>query len=432
MNSIASHDSIDTFSTEAARLPLPLPIARPYLLVLFSVPFYIDASGRRWIDALWAKDLLGHTRYIKRLTLAATTIRGPAPANSIAIDTVPGLAQIVCVDLPRATSTGEALTLLPRTLSILWKSLRHVAIVHTSVAAWPLPEAWVMLPLLVFRRRPLYINVESAFWRLVPGQPAGRGRRLRAAVTERLNRFCLGHSDISTFTSEGYKRSLLKSGAERGHVIEASWIDEANLIPESALNARITAGRSLAPLKLVFAGRLDAAKGILVLLDAVAEALQAGAQLDLEIYGAGTLEAEVARRIAIPDLAPHVRLCGSLPYGPLFFETLRRYDALVAPILSDEQPRIVFDAFSQGLPVLASRTPGLAQCVREGVTGIFDTPGDVHALAKTLSRVAANREIVQQMAPACLARAKQATHRGMHEARWRLLTSKFPSLTREH
>lgn len=33
-------------------------------------------------------------------------------------------------------------------------------------------------------------------------------------------------------------------------------------------------------------------------------------------------------------------------YGKAFFETLKNYDFVLVPILKQEQPRIIFDAFS--------------------------------------------------------------------------------------
>src|SRR5882724_3821067 len=86
--------------------PVPdLPkIARPYLLVLFSVPFYLDDQGRRFLEPLWAKDLIEHTRYIERLVLAAPARRDEMPANAIAIDTVEALRRVTCVELPPARS----------------------------------------------------------------------------------------------------------------------------------------------------------------------------------------------------------------------------------------------------------------------------------------------------------------------------------------
>jgi glycosyltransferase involved in cell wall biosynthesis len=405
------------------------PILQPYLLVLFSVPFHVDASGRRWLDPLWAKDLAEHTRYIKQLTLVAPATSSPPPANAVAMDEVDGLRSVRCIELPQVVSRLNACLSLPRTLAVLWKALGPTKLVHTAVVSWPFPEAWLLMPLMLFRRRLLYINIESAFWRLVPGQQASSIRRLSSALNERVNRFCVEHSDISTFTHEGYMQSLLRTKTSRGHVVEASWIDESNLVSRASLSERIE-HRRVAPsrLRLVFAGRLNEAKGLQLLLDAVIGALKSGVELQLDIFGEGPLEQRIAARIREPDLRPWVRLCGNLRYGAPFFEALRGYDVLVVPSLSDEQPRIVFDAFSQGLPVIASRTAGLMQCIEDGVTGRFFERGSVAALQAVLSEVALHPQALSDMSFACLFIASRLTHRRMHSTRWRLLIDAFPSL----
>lgn len=408
------------------------PILRPYLLVLLSVPFYVDRDGRRWLEALWAKDLLEHTRYIKCLTLVSTAVRGSPPPGAVAMDQVDALRGITCIEVPPARNTREALLRLPGTWSLFWRALRHAEVVHASVASWPLPEAWILIPLLWFRPRPLYINVESAFWRLAPGSTAGAARRLRAVLSERLNRYCLERSALSTFTHDGYRQTLLKTGHHRGHVVQASWIDEHNLIPEARLLARLQASRARddATPRLVFAGRLSEEKGILLLLDAALALLGRGVKIRLDIYGEGALAAECTRRIRTAGRQEDIHMRGVLPYGDSFFAALSGYDALVVPSLTDEQPRIVYDAFSQGLPAIASSTPGHIECVEQGVTGLFFRAGDRAALEDVLSVAAADRRSLNDMAPACLRRATRLTHRRMHEARWRLLVEAFPDLTR--
>ena len=407
------------------------PIVQPYLLVMFSVPFHVDATGRRWIDALWAKDLIEHTRYIKQLTLAAFAVRTPPPPKAMAMDEEAGLRDVRCVELPAPGNVLAALVLLPRTCAILWRELGRTKIVHSGVAGWPLPEAWLLVPMLWLRRRILYLNVESAFWRLVPGENAGLRRRVRAGVSETLNRLCVDRSDISSFTHEGYRRTLLRRGVHRGHVVEASWIDEANLLSESQLTGVIERRRSShTGLRMVFAGRLTYAKGISLLLDAVTAALRTGVDLELDVFGEGPLEAECAARLRQAGIEQRVRLRGSLPYDHRFFRALREHDVLIVPTISDEQPRIVFDAFSQGLPVIASRTDGLTQCVEDGVTGLLFDVGDVAALQARISGVADDPGVLTGMSRACLIRASRLTHQQMHRTRWRLLVDAFPALAR--
>jgi glycosyltransferase involved in cell wall biosynthesis len=409
---------------------LPAPISEPYLLVLFSVPFVVDADGRRWIDALWAKDLSEHTRYIRRLTLASPRRNGTAPAHGIALDELPELAGITCVDLPSPGHLLSALAMLPRTAAILWKAIGAARFVHSGVAGWPIPEAWILVPLLALRKRPLYLNVESAFWRLVPGDRPTLRRRLRAWVCERLNRACVERSDLATFTHEGYRRSLMRRHPERGHVGEASWIDDADVL--SAADAHAAAERRRhrsSPLRLVFAGRLTREKGVELLLSAAAQAARGGASFQLELFGDGPLADECAETIRTQGLAASARMRGTLPYGAHFFAALREFDALLVPTLSDEQPRIVFDAYAQGLPVVASRTDGLAQCVLDGVTGRLVARGDVAAWCTAMIELAARPAALADMSLACVERARDLTHQQMHRKRWRLLVDRFPALT---
>jgi glycosyltransferase involved in cell wall biosynthesis len=412
--------------------PLPDLIVQPYLLVLFSVPFYIDAAGRRWIDALWAKDLVEHARYIRDLSFATQLIHSAPPPNSLALDEIPELKAVRRVELPAARNTLAALALLPRTCGMLWRELKRAEIVHTAVAGWPLAEAWLLVPMLWFRRRLLYINVESAFWRTVAGQKAGLKTRLRAAFSESANRWCIQRSDISTFTHDGYRRSLLTRRTERGHVMEASWIDEATLLSDQQLERALEERRRTLPtLRMVFAGRLTEAKGTLLLLQATAACVRAGVDVQLDVFGEGPLEAELSRRIAADGMGARIRMRGTLPYDRRFFDALAMFDVIVIPTLSDEQPRIVFDAFSQGLPVIASRTEGAVQCIEDGVTGLLFETGDAAAFEARITQVAGDPDRLPAMARACLAYARRKTHQHMHRARWRLLATRFPSLTRQ-
>jgi glycosyltransferase involved in cell wall biosynthesis len=54
---------------------------------------------------------------------------------------------------------------------------------------------------------------------------------------------------------------------------------------------------------------------------------------------------------------------GEVRYGPDFFRLVRRFDAVLVPSVSDEQPRIIFDAFSQAVPVIGSDAGNIREIV---------------------------------------------------------------------
>jgi glycosyltransferase involved in cell wall biosynthesis len=79
------------------------------------------------------------------------------------------------------------------------------------------------------------------------------------------------------------------------------------------------------------------------------------------------------------------------------------------------------DAYSQGVPVIASDTTGLRSCVYEGETGLLCAPGDPAILAQLLRYASNHREDLHRFGMNSLARARKMTHQGMHQTRAKLL-----------
>ena len=396
------------------------PIVDPYLLCL-NVTCYRDSSGRRYFDPLWERDLREHVRYLANLTLASPCRVGEPPPDAIACD--PPLHGIRFVDLPAATTRTQALLHLPAIAARLWREIGRSRIVHLGVAGWPIPFGWTAGPIAVLRRKPFLVIVESAPWRLHPGMRATPGKRWWARLSELCAKWCVHRARLVIVTQEDYSKTLLSRDPSEAHVIPASWLNDADLISdcdaaESWRAKKLLRGQRL---KLLFAGRLVPAKGVPLLLDAMRRLHRENAPIELDILGEGELLAECASLAREMNGAARVNPIGTLPYGEKFFRALRPYHAVVVPSLSDEQPRIVYDAFSQAVPVLASRTPGLQACVEEERTGAFAAAFDGDAWADLFRRSLHRTGELERMGMAGLETARAMTLRKMHERRWRLL-----------
>jgi glycosyltransferase involved in cell wall biosynthesis len=94
---------------------------------------------------------------------------------------------------------------------------------------------------------------------------------------------------------------------------------------------------------------------------------------------------------------------------------------VAVPSLSDEQPRVVFDCFSQAVPVVASDTPGLVQCVTHGRDGLVVPAGDAEALAGAIARASADRPSLRDLGVAALDTARGLTHDQMHARRTEII-----------
>ncbi len=394
----------------------------PYLLVVGQhLPIYCNEAGQLFTDELWQKDLARHLEYLDHLIIATPLLHHEPPSDAVRLDSKPSRIEIV--ELPAQTSFLKAIRAMPTMVSRLWRATRRAGIVHSGIAGWPIPTGWIVTPLVLLWRKPFVVIVESAPWRLQKGAAAGWKNRLRAFLQELMGRWVLSKTELAIFTQDEYRQSLMGQQASRGHVIPASWIDEQDILTD--VEGEQVWKRKLAVhdlrLKILFVGRLVPDKGIRVLLEALRQLSTGDTPIVLDILGEGDLKSECTTLGAELTGRTSLRVLGTVPYGAPLFALIREYDALVVPTISDEQPRIVFDAYSQAVPVLASDTAGLRSCVRKGETGLLATANDVAALVSLLRYASQHRLELKQLGLQSLKYAHEMTHQEMHRQRVVLL-----------
>lgn len=378
-------------------------ITVPYLLVLNISLYYHD--GSYWADPLWKKDLEAHRAEISDLLIACPVVRRSVPA------TWQRLAEPGITVYPLPAMGRLSPLLVPLLLVRLWHAISDAQIVHVAVAGWPFPLGWLAIPIARLRRRWLVLVVESAFWRVTPGAHVSHLRQLRAALWERINKRAAAACDIGFYTTQAYKQDLPTGVYATSYVLPAVWIDEEQLIDRDRLSviSTVRSGRFL------YAGRLTAGKGVAMLLAAIE---QSGIAVD--IIGEGDLAGTV---LAAASRYPHlVRLLNPVDYGPPFMRLLDSYAALVVPTVTDEQPRVIFDAFARGVTVIASATTGNQQIVEHDRNGLLFAAGDPQALATALITANARPDRIAVMGETARTEMQGRTHRAMHAERGRLIS----------
>jgi glycosyltransferase involved in cell wall biosynthesis len=82
-------------------------------------------------------------------------------------------------------------------------------------------------------------------------------------------------------------------------------------------------------------------------------------------------------------------------------EVLRNVDILAVPSSSREaSTRVIMEAFSAGVPVVAYPSGGIPELIRHGVTGILTQSSDPAALAQSLSDLSRNPALMQKISEA--------------------------------
>lgn len=391
-----------------------------YLLIV-PIPTYVGPDGALWLDQLWHRDFQRHLEYLPDITLVSPRVAW-SDVEGLCRVVVPRGATLTFVGLPSDRNVWQALLHFPIVYWRLARAIWRSEIVHSGVVGWPYPLGLVANPLAVLFRKKLVIVVESAPWRIFDSQTGSRLRRWLAPVVERFARWSANKADLAIFTSTQYRDSLMTAGRGVAVVDPATWISASDMIAPSDAQSDWDSKSERGP-SILFAGRLEEEKGVSLLLETLLWLEQHSSRsFNIDLVGSGSLEAK-CREAARLHSKIRVRLIAPVPYGARFFDLLRNYHAVVVPSLSDEQPRIVFDAFSQAVPVVAASTAGLRNYVLDGETGYLFARGEKTAFVASLEKCIEDPEALQEMGLRARRHAENFTHEAMHGRRARHLAA---------
>lgn len=132
-------------------------------------------------------------------------------------------------------------------------------------------------------------------------------------------------------------------------------------------------------------GRMEAYKGLDVLLAATRELAVLGVPFRLDLAGSGPELERLAPEFAT---LPGVRVEQGYISSATLIETMQAVDCVVLPYLSATQSGVLAAAIGNGRFVIASRVGGLPDLVEHGVNGLLVEPGDPQELAQALRSVA--------------------------------------------
>ncbi len=150
----------------------------------------------------------------------------------------------------------------------------------------------------------------------------------------------------------------------------------------------------------LFAGRLEIDKGIRVLLDAAA-----GLKIPIWVVGQGPLESEV--QLAAMQLE-NLRYLGPLPRAEVL-DLMKSARLLLFPSVAYENfPMTIAEAFSVGLPVIASAQGAAREIVDDSINGAHFQPASAPDLARVVQTLWDDSATVAQMRQAARAKYERA------------------------
>jgi glycosyltransferase involved in cell wall biosynthesis len=150
---------------------------------------------------------------------------------------------------------------------------------------------------------------------------------------------------------------------------------------------------------LLFVGRLSAAKGVPVLLDAMAELGRSHPDARLTLIGDGPDRESLEARAAQAGLAGRVTFAGYRDEQAVA-EALAGADIFVLPSFAEGLPVVLMEALAARCAVVTTRIAGIPELVRDGETGLIVAPGEAGALARALRRLLDDPALRQRLAEA--------------------------------
>lgn len=207
-----------------------------------------------------------------------------------------------------------------------------------------------------------------------------------------LERRLLRRADVIVATSPPYLESSPALQDFRGKAI----VVPLGIRPQDREEPRKSDADASRPLRLVAIGRLTYYKGFSLLLQALAEC----PEVTLDLIGEGSERATLEKLAHAAGISGRVTLHGALADQEVL-QLLASADVLCLPSIERTEAfgMVLLEAMAQGKACIATAVPGtgMAWVVKHEDTGLIVPPEDIGALTGAISRLAADRQLVQHL-----------------------------------
>jgi glycosyltransferase involved in cell wall biosynthesis len=141
-------------------------------------------------------------------------------------------------------------------------------------------------------------------------------------------------------------------------------------------------------------GRFTSQKGQLDFVEAARHVAAGAARARFMLVGDGELRRPIESAIEAAGLGDRFVLIGSRADVS---DVLPAFDVLVLPSLWEGLPYVLLEGLRAGRAVVATRTGGMADALRDGVNGLLVPPGDPAALAAAMLKLLENDTLRSMM-----------------------------------
>ena len=359
--------------------------------IIYHMPFWRAADGSlREVEGSFARYVDSLAPYFDGISLCVPVLREPRGEGTRIRS-----ANVTLAPLPPFDGPAQFYPKLPLALPRLARWVRQIDLLHCRV---PSPAAIAAFTLARVAARPAFILVVGDLRALLPAMPyRGVKRLIWRAYTELEESAVQWMADRSVTFANG--AALAAKHARPGRPVLET---KTTTISAADLADRTDTCRGR-PVRVLTVSRIDPRKGLRVLPEAVRLLTASGIDATLDIVGPTVGRPGEEEQTAILDAAARLGVGGRVSVlGPMPLERLlpmyQRYDAFVLPTLPGEGiPRVLLEAMTAGLPVVATRVAGIPSLMTHEVNGLLVDRPTAPAVAGALARIVTDAPLRQRL-----------------------------------
>ena len=371
------------------------------LLIVSPIPVCLDNGSYQSLD-LWVKDLEANLAYVSSLAILAPRASQPTEASRSISPHIKVIFQ-------------DQVLLEPELINLICQY--DVVSVGVGGPAWRMKTALRAANATKQANRCLITSITSN--RVKTTLMNSKGKSWLKKVKARLIAFSIKRTTMKLVNmangvmvvGEGVRQSMQLTHPNV-YVETASWIHEDEIISETAFKEKVS--QLILP-KAIIATRLEPMKGVHLAIKALVHIKKLGKSLPtLSILGKGPALTDLTAMVQAYELQNTVSFDGVRAYPEEFFAELSNFELVLLTNLNEEQPRLIFDAISQGLIPICPDSAAYQHLKLPAE--ILYKKGDAHSLALTwlaFCDSVAVAKMMQQLRPM----AFQYTINAMHQKR---------------
>lgn len=172
--------------------------------------------------------------------------------------------------------------------------------------------------------------------------------------------------------------------------------------PSDYVASRDDVASRAGPLKVLSVGTLNPHKGFTYVIEALAQLLREGRELEATIVGGGPLERDLRAQAVQAGLGACLTMTGALTQDAVIPHYRRSsiFILMAQPEWHWGIPNVIIEALAAGNAVITTRFGSVEELVKEGETGLLVPPKDAATLASAIRRLADDPELRRRLGEA--------------------------------